>query len=934
MSNGALSIPITADASKFLKTLADVKDEIKGLKKELDTATGTRVAAINLEITGLEQQKTAFKEFGKFAEGTYGRLLQQLDYLNAYALTLKVDSTELKNTFAEIEEVKKSIKVIEGKEVKVKVEVEPPPLGSIADLRQTIKTITSKRDLETDRAAFEQYNRMIQLLEDRIKELKGIGIDLKPADANTEIAENSILDLKRQIEVLNTKKINIDINNEEAIAALNSEITELQQKIIKTNSLSFDKNGKVTANATKATQALTSLSLVAQDLPFGFIGIQNNLPAVFSTFSQLTNTANGVKGAFGQLGKALLSPTGAFFAFSAITAAVTIAVKEYGSLDLAIKALLGTTNEYDFVLQRATEALKEYNKEIITNNEIVAGSSAKAAGEVTRVNILSAAVRDVTLSETQRANALKELQKLDPKSLENLDLQKNGYKDLDVWVQKYTDSLIANAVAQEYLSKIVSTTTQINQQSNALQEISKGFEDVANRITKAKKQIDEQQLDADLAIGILAPLYGEQKKLTQEFFDQSKVVSTLNTELDKYKKSATEATKEALNFFKETKPPTDPKGRKLDFKFELKLSDDYKQLIEYNSLDKSLDRLRQYADVVLDVNKTEKERSAALEKLKTDSKDVLGVNNQLFDSFKLGITPLAQISDGIDQYGYKLQELIVEQKKALKAAPDANNYFQSVYKSIARGLTGAEIPSLVDTSGLEAQFNLIKDLARDLPKGILDSFEEFKGVFPTLDQFKEKVNEIIQLEFLKTGSIDLTKIQEIIDTELANLQASVETEIALNVDFDQLAKGTALIEKQVQKIKDNIISAFSGIQNILQDTFFEALDQGAVNWKEFSNAVIKEVKRIAAALLAKAFVTALANLLAPGTGSAVSALLKGVDTQSLGQIVTDGDALGSANFGGIRGADMAMSGSVVMSIRGTDLVGVMNRTNVSINRVG
>lgn len=281
-----------------------------------------------------------------------------------------------------------------------------------------------------------------------------------------------------------------------------------------------------------------------------------------------------------------------------------------------------------------------------------------------------------------------------------------------------------------------------------------------------------------------------------------------------------------------------------------------------------------------------------------------------------------------------MQGLVVEQNKALKAAPDANNYFANLYKSIARGLTGAEIPSLVDTSGLEAQFNLIKDLARDLPKGILDSFEEFKGVFPTLDQFKEKINEIIQLEFLKTGKIDLAQIQEIIDAELANLQASVETEIALNVDFDQLAKGTALIEKQVQKIKDNIISAFSGLQNILQETFFEALDQGAVNWKEFSNAVIKEVKRIAAALLAKAFVTALANLLAPGTGSSVSALLKGVDTQTLGKIVTDGDALGAANYGGIRGADMAMSGSVVMSIRGTDLVGVMNRTNVSINRVG
>jgi hypothetical protein len=126
------------------------------------------------------------------------------------------------------------------------------------------------------------------------------------------------------------------------------------------------------------------------------------------------------------------------------------------------------------------------------------------------------------------------------------------------------------------------------------------------------------------------------------------------------------------------------------------------------------------------------------------------------------------------------------------------------------------------------------------------------------------------------------------------------------------------------------------VQGLLQDTFFELLDEGKTNWKEFGDAAIKEIKRITAALVVKALVEGLANLLTAGTSGTASAVAKGlksIDTASLGEFLDI--TPGAANFGGIRGNDgVNMSGQVVMTLRGTDLVGAMNRTNTSINRVG
>jgi hypothetical protein len=77
----------------------------------------------------------------------------------------------------------------------------------------------------------------------------------------------------------------------------------------------------------------------------------------------------------------------------------------------------------------------------------------------------------------------------------------------------------------------------------------------------------------------------------------------------------------------------------------------------------------------------------------------------------------------------------------------------------------------------------------------------------------------------------------------------------------------------------------------------------------------------------------IADILAPGSGNAAKFVAdESGAADAVGRLIVGG---GQANFGGIRGNQgVNMNGQVVMTLRGTDLVGAMNRTNTSINRVG
>lgn len=79
------------------------------------------------------------------------------------------------------------------------------------------------------------------------------------------------------------------------------------------------------AGAAQAGQSITNLSRIAQDAPFGFIGIANNINPLVESFGRLKAETGSTGGALKALVSGLSGPAGLGLAFGVVTAAITFA---------------------------------------------------------------------------------------------------------------------------------------------------------------------------------------------------------------------------------------------------------------------------------------------------------------------------------------------------------------------------------------------------------------------------------------------------------------------------------------------------------------------------------------------------------------------------------------------------------------------------------
>jgi len=182
-----------------------------------------------------------------------------------------------------------------------------------------------------------------------------------------------------------------------AIVETNKQIVSLETSLVNLKKVGLDQLPKGVANG---TNALFSLNQVARDLPFGFVAIQNNLPFVIDSFTQLSKESGGVKNAFKSLGTALAGPAGLSFAFGAAIAGITGLVQSYGSLGAAVTDIFG--------LQVKQKDLQN------SLNLAYAKSNGEIAGEVANLNSLSGILTSTNSSLQQRNGAYDELNKKYP----------------------------------------------------------------------------------------------------------------------------------------------------------------------------------------------------------------------------------------------------------------------------------------------------------------------------------------------------------------------------------------------------------------------------------------------------------------------------------------------------------------------------------------
>lgn len=213
-----------------------------------------------------------------------------------------------------------------------------------------------------------------------------------------------------------TLRLDIVANNKDAVAALKQTDAELK----KVASSALQTGSNVAKGSNQAANALTNLGRVAQDAPFGFIGIQNNLNPLLESFQRLKAETGSTGGALKSLAGSLIGPAGLGLALS-VGSALLVAFgdrlfKTSQEAEKATKFNESYTNslakeraQLDLLFQSATNAnaplvaRKEAVKELRDNygaylknfsdEEILAGKAATAYTELANAIVMASKAR-------------------------------------------------------------------------------------------------------------------------------------------------------------------------------------------------------------------------------------------------------------------------------------------------------------------------------------------------------------------------------------------------------------------------------------------------------------------------------------------------------------------------------------------------------------
>ena len=265
---------------------------------------------------------------------------------------------------------------------------------------------------------------------------------IKKIEASNQLFGQSIKNIEKEISALETymvKLVTAGIKPTSAsIKLLQMNLDALKGTLVQTQNAANAASGAIggsASNLKKSNQAYTNLALVIQDLPYGFRGIQNNLPALMGS----------VAGATGPM----------YLAFSALIAAVTA---------------------YDAGLFKAKETNDEFNKSLQKTNEELRKAASYTNADTSNLESLLRVGLNLNNSESVRLQALKDIKRaLATVNKEEAD-KITTVESAILPVQQYTEALKKQQL-QEYASgKIAELQAGLIEKKAALKIASKSGE--------------------------------------------------------------------------------------------------------------------------------------------------------------------------------------------------------------------------------------------------------------------------------------------------------------------------------------------------------------------------------------------------------------------------------------------------------------------------
>lgn len=226
----------------------------------------------------------------------------------------------------------------------------------------------------------------------------------------------------------------VDKSMSKTRGSINKASNSISQELAKAAAASATSGRAIAKGADQAAFALTNLGRVAQDAPFGFAGIQNNLNPLLESFQRLRTETGSNGAALKALGQQLIGPAGLGLALSVISSAVVL------------------YTQYQQRSNKATQDAKKNTEEYISTLDQVRQASLKgsenAQKEITDLKLLFGAYQNANLPLKERKEAYSELQKQYPEYFGNLKFETTASDATKAAYDRLTQSILATAKAR------------------------------------------------------------------------------------------------------------------------------------------------------------------------------------------------------------------------------------------------------------------------------------------------------------------------------------------------------------------------------------------------------------------------------------------------------------------------------------------------------
>lgn len=314
----------------------------------------------------------------------------------------------------------------------------------------------------------------------------GIGADV--SDFKKKISEVEF-DLK-ELSKLKIERIKLGLDTSE----INRNITDVKKTLRDLKSTTTDA-GNSFGNFNKKTAdggaALTSFSRIAQDAPYGIIGVGNNITNTAEQFGALVKQTGSAGGALKALLSSLAGVGGVLLGVSLLTTGLTLLSQSGLTVSDVLDMLTG---KYDKLGAEMAKASQEAAKQ--------------SGSEIANMKALVSVAQDETKSRQDRLIAVKELQKEFPAYFGNLSQEQILNGNVTGTVKELTKAIIERARATAF----------------------------SNKIGELSMQREELKTNLSKEILSIAKAYNLSKEETRKFYEEVKNGADVFKLLDPFKK--------------------------------------------------------------------------------------------------------------------------------------------------------------------------------------------------------------------------------------------------------------------------------------------------------------------------------------------------------------------------------------------------------------